>query len=465
MEGVGGHTPLKLYTGAQFIPKDTNWHHYVITADISARTITAYRDGANAVSDSTGSGTFPSASDLDAPMTFGVHPSGGFGDLNAKLDDCGIWNKILPLGTDEDTEGSIKWLYNTGTGRLANTISGGLKVYYSFDTDTCTNFISDEKTTITNVPSGTRYEEIDTRQIYLFNPNAPWTNTNWTERNETPSGAFRGVIGGGTSASADVNVMDYVTIGTLGNASDFGDLTDARGLLAGVFDATRGVFVGGKSSYTNTMDYITIGTTGNASDFGDNTTDNAYLTGVSSDVRGCMGGGWRTGYSNVISYITIQTTGNASDFGDLVTAREQPAGVSDLVRGVFIGGTTSRIDYITIATTGNATDFGTSYNSGKGASGVSNTTRGVWAGRGGTNEIYYMTIQTTGTVSDFGDQVTQHEYTAGVQGNDRGIWGGGYDGSNKVNHMDYVTISTTGNSVDFGDLTVARNALAGVSGG
>ena len=133
MEGVGGHTPLKLYTGAQFIPRDTNWHHYVITADISTRTITAYRDGANAVSDSTGSGTFPSAGDLDAPMTFGYHPSGGFGDLNAKLDDCGIWNKILPLGTDEDTEGSIKWLYNTGTGRLANTITGGLVTYYSFD--------------------------------------------------------------------------------------------------------------------------------------------------------------------------------------------------------------------------------------------------------------------------------------------------------------------------------------------
>ena len=126
MEGVGGHTPLKLYTGASFIPKDTNWHHYVITADISTRTITAYRDNANAVSDSTGSGSFPSASDLDAPMTFGVHPSGGFGDLNAKLDDCGIWSRILT--SDERTS-----LWNSGDGNLANTISGGLVAYYSFD--------------------------------------------------------------------------------------------------------------------------------------------------------------------------------------------------------------------------------------------------------------------------------------------------------------------------------------------
>ena len=134
LEGVGGNTAMKLYTNASFIPKDTDWHHYVITADISTRTTTAYRDGGNAESNSSGaSGNFPSASDLDAPMTFGYHPSTGFADLDAKLDDCGIWNKILPLGTDEDTEGSIKWLYNTGTGRLANTITGGLKAYYSFD--------------------------------------------------------------------------------------------------------------------------------------------------------------------------------------------------------------------------------------------------------------------------------------------------------------------------------------------
>ena len=107
MEGVGGHTPMKLYTGAQFIAKDTDWHHYVITGDVSTRTVTAYRDGANAVSDSTGSGTFPSAGDLDAPMTFGYHPSTGFGDLNAKLDDCGIWSRIL-------TSAEIQALVNQG---------------------------------------------------------------------------------------------------------------------------------------------------------------------------------------------------------------------------------------------------------------------------------------------------------------------------------------------------------------
>ena len=129
LEGVGGNTALKLYTSDNFIPQDTNWHHYVITADISTRTTTAYRDGGNAESNSSGaSGNFPSASDLDAPMTFGYHPSTGFGDLNAKLDDCGIWNRILT--SDERTS-----LWNDGDGALVSSLSNKseLKAYYSFD--------------------------------------------------------------------------------------------------------------------------------------------------------------------------------------------------------------------------------------------------------------------------------------------------------------------------------------------
>jgi len=61
--------------------------------------------------------------------------------------------------------------------------------------------------------------------------------------------------------------MDYITIQSTGNATDFGDLTDLRSSTGGVSDATRGCFGGGVSS--NVIDYITILTTGNATDFGD----------------------------------------------------------------------------------------------------------------------------------------------------------------------------------------------------
>jgi hypothetical protein len=81
------------------------------------------------------------------------------------------------------------------------------------------------------------------------------------------------VFGGGllVSPSTQYNVIDYVTIATTGNATDFGDLTLARFNLAGCSSTTRGLFGGGYagSDVTNVIDYITIAATGNATDFGD----------------------------------------------------------------------------------------------------------------------------------------------------------------------------------------------------
>ena len=79
------------------------------------------------------------------------------------------------------------------------------------------------------------------------------------------------------------NIMDYVTIATLGNASDFGDLTQARNMGGASSSTTRGCFAGGYSgsSNYNIIDYITIATLGNASDFGDLTTATRGIGGVS----------------------------------------------------------------------------------------------------------------------------------------------------------------------------------------
>ena len=58
---------------------------------------------------------------------------------------------------------------------------------------------------------------------------------------------------------------------TKGNAADFGNLTDAREQLAAASSKTRGIFAGGydQPSFFNIIDFITIASTGNASDFGD----------------------------------------------------------------------------------------------------------------------------------------------------------------------------------------------------
>jgi len=67
------------------------------------------------------------------------------------------------------------------------------------------------------------------------------------------------------------DVIDYVTMASAGNATDFGNLTVARSVPAAASNGTRATFGGGHSSSSateDTIDYVTIDTTGNATDFG-----------------------------------------------------------------------------------------------------------------------------------------------------------------------------------------------------
>ena len=179
-----------------------------------------------------------------------------------------------------------------------------------------------------------------------------------------PYSGSRAVFGGGNVMPATI---DYITISTPGNASDFGDLTVARYELAATSNGTnnRGVFGGGCIDANNssaTIDYITISTPGNASDFADLTVarDGLAATSNGTNNRGVFGGGrYPTVIANTIDYITITTPVNASDFGDLTVARFRLAATSNGTsnRGVF-GGGYNTIDYITITSPGNATDFG-----------------------------------------------------------------------------------------------------------
>jgi len=292
----------------------------------------------------------------------------------------------------------------------------------------------------------------------------------------------RGVFGGGiTQSSGDMNTIDYITISNTGDATDFGDLTEARDGVASSSNSTggRGVFAGG--NLNNVIDYFTILIASDCTDFGDLTISRYRLGSASNGTndRGVFGGGYDTSNTtdvNTIDYITISTTPTCTDFGDLTVARDRMASTSNGTneRGIFAAGhtgsSTSVIDYITISTTGNATDFGNASPGNEGPCGVSNGTneRGIIAG--GTDgspgdEILYITISTVGNSTDFGDLSDTRRYMGGTSNatNERGIFAGGYDGSSGCDIIEYITISTTGDASDFGDLTVARQYLAGTS--
>ena len=287
---------------------------------------------------------------------------------------------------------------------------------------------------------------------------------------------IRGLFAGGfisPTGTARTNIIDYITISTLGNAQDFGDRTHVSDTCAGAASKTRGVIAGGYAgSETNVIEFVTISSLGDALDFGDLPSNRRNRDGCGDTVRGLFGGGYP--FSAQIDYITFESLGNAIDFGDLTQTRYNSGALSSSTRAVFAGGNASPtspnsnvIDFVTIRTTGNATDFGDLIGTmGTGGfSGTSNSTRGL-IGIADSNSIEFITIATTGNAQDFGDATYNLGSHAAAGSPTRAVFaGGGASPAPLTNSMDFVEILTTGNGLDFGDLTDGRQSLAGFSNG
>ena len=295
-------------------------------------------------------------------------------------------------------------------------------------------------------------------------------------------GRGRGVFGGGYSSSphASQQVMDYVTIATLGNAADFGDLTVARSAKSGGASSTRGIFLSGRfypNNWYNIIDYITISSTGNAFDFGDlHQNNNPAFQGTSNEIRSVYAGGYLLPGSSVsdfqktIGYFTIATKGNASEFGSLTIAGRRPFQGSNGVRAIWGGSRIvssfyNTIDYVNIMTTGDAKDFGdlTVARANSTGSATSSTRMVMFGGLtpSYTNTMDYITMASTGDAIDFGDTGSGAEGSGGTSNLTRGVFQPGTPAAG--NTIEYITITTLGNSSDFGDLNAGRRVYGSLS--
>lgn len=255
--------------------------------------------------------------------------------------------------------------------------------------------------------------------------------------------SIRGLIGGGGAPA--LNVIDYITIASEGNAIDFGDLSTQRGDNASCSSSTRGVFGGGYSPTSpaqsvNVIDYVTISTLGNALDFGDLINRIYGTSGFSSPTRGIFVGGSQytapgpVTVTSVINLITIASTGNAIKFGDLIGARSSSS-CSNSTRGIIAGGFVSNsvsyfkeISYVTISSDGNSVYFGDLSQGRAAAGGVANSTRGVFAGGvfaypARVNVIEYISIASVGNAQDFGDLTVARTYPASISDSHGGLGG------------------------------------------
>ena len=177
-------------------------------------------------------------------------------------------------------------------------------------------------------------------------------------------GLFAGGLYPGSTFKLDV---EYITIATTGNGIDFGDLGTARNAPTGCASPTRMLVAGGQSGPAtsdrqNIIEYLTIATIGNATDFGDLTAGGKEGCSAASSTRGVFGPRLADpAIVNTIDYVTIATLGDAVEFGDGLTARGGSGSLSNSIRGAWAGGytpsLTNSMEYVDIATTGNAKAF------------------------------------------------------------------------------------------------------------
>lgn len=268
-----------------------------------------------------------------------------------------------------------------------------------------------------------------------------------SSRDMGPSGmasSTRAVFSGGGRVDNGVNTIEYATFASTGNTSDFGDSTAYQAYPSALSSSTRGVSSGGynkgsgvgqgTNDYSNIIEYITIASIGNATDFGDLISVSGYNgryqhASFASTTRGIMAAGRAGTTDNVIQYITIASTGNGTDFGDANTNTKAPvAGASNSTRGLFgndYGNSGVVVAYVTIASTGNSTDFGDLSVGRDGCAAVADSTNCFFAGGNGSggykNIIDNFTIASTGNATDWGDLTIIQYRLCGVSSGHGGL--------------------------------------------
>jgi hypothetical protein len=136
----------------------------------------------------------------------------------------------------------------------------------------------------------------------------------------------RGILLGGNNESPAAGMksrIEFITTATTGNAQDFGDLSLNHFYnITAASNSIRALAWGGTypdtSTATNIIEFVTIATKGNGTDFGDTTRAVSAPMATASSTRSvCYGG--NGGGDNIIEYVNIMTQGNAVDFGDTVS--------------------------------------------------------------------------------------------------------------------------------------------------
>ncbi len=319
------------------------------------------------------------------------------------------------------------------------------------------------------VPTGAIRYNTDSNKMECFN------GTKWMQvavSSPDLDGGARGLMASGRISSGNPSdVIDYVTISSSGNATDFGNVTQAAESLFNGESASKVRLIkwgGYPGSHVNTIEYVTFSSLGDGVDFGDMTHTVRGGGSLSNATRGIAAGGLNPTHLNNIDYITMASTGNSVDFGDLTEVKDNCCGMANPTIGLFMMGSpadTLEINRVTIATTGNAVYWGDIFERGWGGGACSNGLRAIYAGGHQGASPYPTTLQMfeysfthAGWQGDFGNLTTLSRSVGNMSSSTRAVWPMGTDEESPtaINVIDYTSMHTKGNAADFGDLSVAR---------
>ena len=169
---------------------------------------------------------------------------------------------------------------------LSNENDDGSPEIVGVSTFSATSFFVPPKGTTTERPSdcepGSIRFNTDTANLEYFRGKAiGWSQFELVNPNlgggtgsNTGLGTRLLLAGGRISAPAFTDTIEFVTISTLGNAIDFGDLAASVYDTTSAANSTRILQISGNGPVapvyvTNTITFVEIATTGNSKDFGD----------------------------------------------------------------------------------------------------------------------------------------------------------------------------------------------------
>lgn len=309
-------------------------------------------------------------------------------------------------------------------------------------------------------------------------------------------GTSNGYTTGGYTGSTQSNVMDKFPFASNDDATDVGNLFQARNGVAGTYSTSHGYSSGGfnGSIYSDVIDKFPFATDENAADMANLSVGRSGVAGQSSTTHGYSSGGGTSGVyagmTNIIDNFPFSSDTNASDVGDLTLARRTSAGQESTTNGYTTGGdqgtpgstypSTNNIDKFPFASNANATDVGDLTSNRKqvvGQSSVSNgyACGGSTVGSGQTGQwvsnierFPFATNSNSTLIADLFDEDKKEGiagHSSDINGFNSGGAGSPWPGnptSTFSNRIEKFSFSSDGDGIDLGDLTEARYQAAGI---